>query len=331
MRLFRALTAAILLIVAIGLLAGGCAVMLPRVLALVSQGDESQIVFLPAPYLLLALGAGLFLGLVMLVFEWKVAATPRQTFMAALGIPAIVTGALGTASTSAGLSELAADAARLRQEVRHEQGIAKEGSFDGLQPLGLPAPKKPAAKTSSFLPAVIAIAHAEEARAVPASAGEPLRFGQSRQWQATTVGSAGATSVIRSASPSTTWSGSRSILRMRRAANPSPLRTSKAAAKAALPAWRDTPIKERAQVLFRLKALLEWAKTIGITFDIEAASRPRILARVAEQNRNEQLQGWGPRPDGEDQVRAFPTPAACLGDAVAGIVAMVDREAADHP
>jgi hypothetical protein len=161
---------------AIGLLAGGCAVMLPRVLALVSQGDESQIVFLPAPYFLLALGAGLFLGLVMLVFEWKVAATPRQTFMAALGIPAIVTGALGTASTSAGLSELAADAARLRQEVRHEQGIAKEGSFDGLQPLGLPAPK-PAAKTSSFLPAVIAIAHAEEARAVPASAGEPLRFG----------------------------------------------------------------------------------------------------------------------------------------------------------
>ncbi len=162
---------------AIGLLAGGCAVMLPRVLALVSQGDESQIVFLPAPYFLLALGAGLFLGLVMLVFEWKVAATPRQTFMAALGIPATVTGALGTASTSAGLSELAADAARLRQEVRHEQGIAKEGSFDGLQPLGLPAPKKPAAKTSSFLPAVIAIAHAEEARAVPASAGEPLRFG----------------------------------------------------------------------------------------------------------------------------------------------------------
>jgi len=161
---------------AIGLLAGGCAVMLPRVLALVSQGDESQIVFLPAPYFLLALGAGLFLGLVMLVFEWKVDATPRETFMTALGIPAIVTGALGTASTSAGLSELAADAARLRQEVRHEQGIAKEGSFDGLQPLGLPAPKKPAAKTSSFLPAVISIAHAEEARAVPAAAGEP-RFG----------------------------------------------------------------------------------------------------------------------------------------------------------
>ena len=55
------------------------------------------------------------------------------------------------------------------------------------------------------------------------------------------------------------------------------------------------------------------------------------VARVGEQDRNEQLQGWGPRPDGGDRVRAFPTPAACLGDAVAGIVAMVDREAAGRP
>lgn len=160
----------------IGLLAGSCAVMLPRVLALVSQGDETQIVFLPAPYFLLALGVGLFLGLVMLVFEWKVEATPRATFMAALGIPAIVTGALGTASTSAGLTEIAADAARLRQEVAQAQGIGKEGSFSDIQTLGAPAAaKKPAAKTSSFLPAIIAVAHAEDARV--AAANEPLRFG----------------------------------------------------------------------------------------------------------------------------------------------------------
>ena len=52
------------------------------------------------------------------------------------------------------------------------------------------------------------------------------------------------------------------------------------------------------------------------------------VARVGEQNPNEQLDGWGPRPDGGGRARAFPTAAACLGDAVAAVVAMVDREAA---
>lgn len=55
------------------------------------------------------------------------------------------------------------------------------------------------------------------------------------------------------------------------------------------------------------------------------------VARVGEQDRNEQLEDWGPRPDGGDQARGFPTAAACLGDAVAAIVAMVDREADARP
>ena len=49
------------------------------------------------------------------------------------------------------------------------------------------------------------------------------------------------------------------------------------------------------------------------------------MARVGEENANEQLQGWGPSAEGS--ARAFPTPAACLGDAVAAVVAEVDREA----
>ena len=52
------------------------------------------------------------------------------------------------------------------------------------------------------------------------------------------------------------------------------------------------------------------------------------VARVGEQNPNEQVDGWGPRPDDGGRTRAFPTAAACLGDAVAAIVAMVDRDAA---
>jgi hypothetical protein len=52
------------------------------------------------------------------------------------------------------------------------------------------------------------------------------------------------------------------------------------------------------------------------------------VAQVGEQNANEQLQGWRARSEGGREA-AFPTPAACLGDAVAFLVAMVDREADD--
>lgn len=163
---------------AIGLLAGVSAVLLPRVLAQVSQSDATPVVFFPAPYFLLATGVGLFIGVVMLVFEYQVPAKPRETFMAALGIPAILTGALGTASTAGSVTELAADAARLRSAVAQEQGIGKAGSFSEseLAPLGAPAAPKPAGKTSSFLPAVIAVAHAGEALA-QSDASQPVRFG----------------------------------------------------------------------------------------------------------------------------------------------------------
>ena len=50
------------------------------------------------------------------------------------------------------------------------------------------------------------------------------------------------------------------------------------------------------------------------------------VARVGEENANEQLQGLGAGPRGEGAARAFPTPAACLGEAVAAVVALVDRE-----
>ena len=66
-------------------------------------------------------------------------------------------------------------------------------------------------------------------------------------------------------------------------------------------------------------------------FEIRASYDEAVegwVARVGEQNANEQLEGWGPGPNDRGRARIFPTPAACLGDAVAAVVAMVDREAA---
>ncbi len=50
-------------------------------------------------------------------------------------------------------------------------------------------------------------------------------------------------------------------------------------------------------------------------------------ARVGEQDRNDQLGRWDAEADRRLNEKTFATPAACIGDAVATIVAEVDREA----
>jgi hypothetical protein len=158
---------------AIGLLAGIAAVLLPRLLALLSKSDDAQIVFFPLSYFMLAAGVGVFLGLVMLVIEYQVAAKPKETFMAALGIPAVLSGALGTASTAESVSDLARESERLRQAVRVEQGIVKDGVFNVFEPVGGPAQTRPAGESSWLLLPFIGTAHAEG----NAVASEPVRFG----------------------------------------------------------------------------------------------------------------------------------------------------------
>jgi hypothetical protein len=53
------------------------------------------------------------------------------------------------------------------------------------------------------------------------------------------------------------------------------------------------------------------------------------IARVAEQNRNEQRGVWGADLTDSGRLPTFPTAAACLGNAVTMLVAMVDRDADD--
>ena len=55
------------------------------------------------------------------------------------------------------------------------------------------------------------------------------------------------------------------------------------------------------------------------------------LARVGEQNLNEQRGPWEPDLADAIQSQGFPTAAACLGDAVARVIAMVDQESYDPP
>ena len=68
-------------------------------------------------------------------------------------------------------------------------------------------------------------------------------------------------------------------------------------------------------------------------FEIRASYSAAVggwVAQVGEQNLNEQLVSWGATPDDDARPTAFPTAAACLGDAVALVVDTVDREARDE-
>ena len=70
------------------------------------------------------------------------------------------------------------------------------------------------------------------------------------------------------------------------------------------------------------------------TFEIHAAYGEETgdwSARVGEQNLNEQRGAWGPDLADAQCAQRFPTAAACLGDAVERLVAMVDQEAHDAP
>jgi hypothetical protein len=70
------------------------------------------------------------------------------------------------------------------------------------------------------------------------------------------------------------------------------------------------------------------------SFEIRAsydAARKGWVARVGEQNLNEQRGDWALVETGGEPSMIFPTAAECLGHAVATIVAAVDQEADEGP
>ncbi len=70
------------------------------------------------------------------------------------------------------------------------------------------------------------------------------------------------------------------------------------------------------------------------TFEVRAtydAQTGEWSARVGEQNLNEQTGAWEAHRADDNDAPRFPTAAACLGDAVARLITMVDQEAQDTP
>jgi hypothetical protein len=74
-------------------------------------------------YLILVLVFAGLVGLAMMMIEWRVPAQPRETFMRALGLPALVMGALNTTLDARKLSELAETKERLSTALARQADI----------------------------------------------------------------------------------------------------------------------------------------------------------------------------------------------------------------
>jgi MFS family permease len=96
----------------IGFVAGLCAALFPRLTAaLATQG--SNLIFFPLSYVVLALVFAMLIGVVVMILGWRVPAKPSDTFMMALGIPALLTGALNATLDTNMLQNLAQQKDRL--------------------------------------------------------------------------------------------------------------------------------------------------------------------------------------------------------------------------
>lgn len=108
----------------IGFVAGICTAFLPRLTAALSVAAEgTSLIFFNTTYLVISLSFAVIIGAVITILEWDVARKPRDIFMTALGIPALITGAINTATVTTQLDKANHDKDKLIEELSKQGDI----------------------------------------------------------------------------------------------------------------------------------------------------------------------------------------------------------------
>jgi len=106
----------------IGFIASVCAVFLPKLLVYLKNDDGT----LQAPsigYIIAGFMFAAMVGFVILLFEWGKRSKPAEVFMTALGIPALVSGTLGTVGTADNLKQEVDQRRAFMAEVARGAGV----------------------------------------------------------------------------------------------------------------------------------------------------------------------------------------------------------------
>lgn len=119
----------------IGLVGGLCAALFPRLMAALALQDSSDVVLLSTGYLYIATLFAALIGVVVMIMEWNVSKRPSATFMTALGIPALIAGALNTSNGAYVLDAKSKENLQLAEVVQSLSQIP-EVSYDNFTPLG---------------------------------------------------------------------------------------------------------------------------------------------------------------------------------------------------
>ena len=81
----------------IGFFAGLCSAIFPRLLVLMNVSDKlDNIVVYDQVYIISSLIFSVLVGVVVMILEWRVLNEPGKTFIMALSVPALITGAVNT-------------------------------------------------------------------------------------------------------------------------------------------------------------------------------------------------------------------------------------------
>jgi hypothetical protein len=105
----------------IGLVAGLCASLFPRLMAALALGDGGEITLLSPGYLILSSVFSVLVGLVAMIFGGG--RTPRETFVTALSIPAFLTGTANTTNAADALRKVAEQNSHLSTALSEQAGI----------------------------------------------------------------------------------------------------------------------------------------------------------------------------------------------------------------
>lgn len=137
---------------AIGTVAGLTSVFLPRMMLLLSVESEpapQRYITLFAPdFVWLGLAFGLAIGIIATILEHEAGQKPREVFMAALGIPALVSGVLHTTGATNKLQKVEQEKVAILRTMIDQAGVSVE-SVNSIAPLEGPGTRPDGGRSSS--------------------------------------------------------------------------------------------------------------------------------------------------------------------------------------
>jgi hypothetical protein len=118
----------------IGFFASLCAVFVPRMVAMLN-GSSTALQYFHRDYILVGFAFALVIGGITVIFEKGRQKSAAEIFMAALGIPALLAGALNSGTTGNNMSSLQSVNQKLSENLAQKSGIAVEEKASNIIPL----------------------------------------------------------------------------------------------------------------------------------------------------------------------------------------------------